>query len=140
MIAGVPVRNRATWTGGLVMANEFGFLSDMVTIVQAARATLLIRDCNSIQCYDLEHFLELDLTAKVIISMTIPYEKAAECYSTYKVMPRHGVSVVACTRAGRLAFRICRVVLYTRMLMRMSMPLSVGFPKKSRNLLLSTEE
>ncbi|XP_065846688.1 xanthine dehydrogenase/oxidase-like [Oscarella lobularis] len=93
MIAGVPVRNRATWAGGLVLANKWGFTSDVLIIMLAAGAHLVIRDETGCQTCDLESFLQLDVSKKIIISMTIPYEKTGERYCSFKIMPRHGNSL-----------------------------------------------
>lgn len=103
-VANNNVRNIASWTGNLMLVNlNDNFPSDMYTGLQGASVTLQIASSpSSIATYTLEQFATLNMSNKLIISMTIPYLGPAVAFNAYKVMQRH----VNCHAYVNAAFQV----------------------------------
>eukprot|EP00039_Didymoeca_costata_P013650 m.211254 g.211254 ORF g.211254 m.211254 type:complete len:1324 (+) comp15833_c0_seq4:23-3994(+) len=99
LIANVPVRNAGSWAGNLMLTHDNpNFPSDIFTIMSSVGATLTVGAATSggdynQTTYSLWDFLQLDMTEKIIINMTIPFTTAPtnseQHLQTYKIMPRH---------------------------------------------------
>lgn len=89
-IAGTHVRGVGSVGGNLMLAKGKGFLSDLATILLAARATTtLVSDAGVAEC-SMEQFLALPSLASgtLLQSITIPWSSAGTHFNTYKTAIR----------------------------------------------------
>lgn len=90
IVANTAVRNAGCWAGNLMLTHDNAdFPSDIFTIMAATNATLTIASSSGSSTYDLFSFLQLDMTGRVIVSMSIPVLSAGQKMQTFKIMPRH---------------------------------------------------
>ena len=86
-VANVPVRNAASWAGNVMLVNaHHDFPSDVFTVFAAVGARLIIAtDATSWRLYDMFDFRSLDMTGKVILSVTMPFLSKSQVFVSYKV-------------------------------------------------------
>ncbi|XP_020903902.1 xanthine dehydrogenase isoform X2 [Exaiptasia diaphana] len=90
-VANVQVRNVATVAGNLMLTHDHpDFPSDIFTILETVGSTVRVVDAKTGKPYEysLMNFLDLDMTAKVILSVLIPKHPESVNVHTFKVMPR----------------------------------------------------
>nr|XP_014274699.1 xanthine dehydrogenase-like isoform X2 [Halyomorpha halys] len=106
-VASVPLRNRATLAGNLMIKHQKKeFPSDLFVILEACGAKITIRDCTGLNLtITLLEFLETDMNKKLILNFILPaLSNNHYNFQSFKVMARRQ-NVHATVNAGFL-FRI----------------------------------
>lgn len=100
LVASPQVRNVGSVSGNLMMVHNWAFTSDIWTILMAVGAELRLLDINgNFQNVPLFGFEKVDMTNRIIYSITVPWATVPGGFDTHKTMVRH-VNSHAIVNAG----------------------------------------